>query len=388
LRHLRLGLEILLGRKASRPARVGEHVPLGDAHARLVGAEFAARRELHRVRRDDRQRQRAREPQRRGGQRFVVRMAGALHFEIKAGGKRAGQRGRRDAGGCRIALRQRLADFAAGESRQRDQAFRAFGEPLAPQFRTTAVLVGAMRAGQPVGQPQIARARLAEQQEAMRRVALFFVRNPDVATDDRLDAARTRRLVELDHPEDVGQIGERKRRHAIGRGGVDRVVDAHHAIDDRILAVQAQMDEQRNGRGRAHEVQFYSLPPPTPMIASLHIPARRALVAALVPLATALVLAACASVPPPSSSPGNQLPSPTGSGTEPAAPAKPQAPPTKNPNPPANVNLQGFPLPYRQGYADGCASIGSVEHKDPVRFKSDGQYRTGWQDGNFLCKKK
>jgi len=45
-------------------------------------------------------------------------------------------------------------------------------------------------------------------------------------------------------------------------------------------------------------------------------------------------------------------------------------------------------LPYRQGYADGCASIGSVEHKDAVRFKSDGQYRTGWQDGNFLCKKK
>jgi hypothetical protein len=123
------------------------------------------------------------------------------------------------------------------------------------------------------------------------------------------------------------------------------------------------------------------------MIATLQIPARRALVAALVTLATALVLAACASVPPPLSSPGNQLPPPTGGGTE-TTPAKPQAPPTKNPNPPANVNLQGFPLPYRQGYADGCASIGSIEHKDPVRFKSDGQYRTGWQDGNFLCKKK
>jgi hypothetical protein len=124
------------------------------------------------------------------------------------------------------------------------------------------------------------------------------------------------------------------------------------------------------------------------MIAILQIPARRAIVAALVAFATALVLAACASVPPPLSLPDKQLPSPTGPGTEPTTPARPQAPPTKNPNPPANVNLQGFPLPYRQGYADGCASIGSVEHKDPVRFKSDGQYRTGWQDGNFLCKKK
>ncbi|MGH8713630.1 MAG: hypothetical protein ACREYB_06460, partial [Casimicrobiaceae bacterium] len=75
-------------------------------------------------------------------------------------------------------------------------------------------------------------------------------------------------------------------------------------------------------------------------------------------------------------------------GTEPALPPKPQAAPTKSPNPPANVNLQGFPLAYRQGYADGCASIGTVEHKDAARFRADGQYRTGWQDGNFLCKRK
>jgi hypothetical protein len=69
-------------------------------------------------------------------------------------------------------------------------------------------------------------------------------------------------------------------------------------------------------------------------------------------------------------------------------PQKPQAPPTTNPNPSANINLQGFPLPYRQGYADGCASIGEVEHKDSSRFRTDGQYRTGWQDGFALCKKR
>ena len=73
---------------------------------------------------------------------------------------------------------------------------------------------------------------------------------------------------------------------------------------------------------------------------------------------------------------------------EPAAPQKPQAPPTVSTNPASNVNLQGFPLPYRQGYADGCASIGSVEHKDAARFKSDGPYRTGWTDGFALCKKR
>src|SRR5438477_147280 len=72
----------------------------------------------------------------------------------------------------------------------------------------------------------------------------------------------------------------------------------------------------------------------------------------------------------------------------PAPPPKPQTPPTTHPNPSSNVNLQGFPLAYRQGYTDGCASVGSTEQKDAARFKSDGQYRTGWQDGVFLCKKK
>ena len=69
-------------------------------------------------------------------------------------------------------------------------------------------------------------------------------------------------------------------------------------------------------------------------------------------------------------------------------PVAPPPPPMANPNPPSNVNLQGFPLPYRQGYADGCASLGGTEQKDAARFKSDGQYRTGWQDGLALCRKR
>jgi hypothetical protein len=94
--------------------------------------------------------------------------------------------------------------------------------------------------------------------------------------------------------------------------------------------------------------------------------------AALLAFGIAIVLGGCATTP---------------IGPPPAPPAAAPLPRTAEP-PPPSVNLSGFPLPYRQGYADGCASIGSVEHKDPVRFKSDGQYRTGWQDGNFLCKKK
>ena len=74
----------------------------------------------------------------------------------------------------------------------------------------------------------------------------------------------------------------------------------------------------------------------------------------------------------------------------PAPPSKPAAPPiapNKEPPPPA-INLSGFPLPYRQGYADGCASATGAERKDAVRFADDGNYRTGWQDGVALCRKK
>jgi hypothetical protein len=82
-------------------------------------------------------------------------------------------------------------------------------------------------------------------------------------------------------------------------------------------------------------------------------------------------------------------------GTSPAAapvdaPMRPTAPPLPSnvEPPPAAVNLSGFPLTYRQGYADGCASATGPERKDGVRFAADGNYRTGWQDGLALCRRK
>jgi hypothetical protein len=69
------------------------------------------------------------------------------------------------------------------------------------------------------------------------------------------------------------------------------------------------------------------------------------------------------------------------------APSAPPLPANREP-PPPNVNLSGFPLPYRQGYADGCASTKGPERKDAARFGNDPNYRTGWQDGATLCKKR
>lgn len=93
-------------------------------------------------------------------------------------------------------------------------------------------------------------------------------------------------------------------------------------------------------------------------------------------LVAALALAGCATAPP---------------APEPSVPRPPaSAPPTPRAAepPPPNVNLSGFPLPYRQGYADGCASAGGPQRRDAARYSSDANYRTGWQDGVALCKKR
>jgi hypothetical protein len=94
------------------------------------------------------------------------------------------------------------------------------------------------------------------------------------------------------------------------------------------------------------------------------------------PMLLILLASGCATVSPVGAPPATPYGTPT--------PSQPQG----NPSPPANVNLQGFPLEYRQGYADGCASVSGFERKDATRFKNDGQYRGGWTDGNALCKKR
>ena len=161
-RHLGLRLEVLVGREALRPPRVGEHEALGDAHARLVRAEVLAAQELHRMRRDDRQPELAGERDGGGDERIVVGVAGALHLEVVAIRETARPtRAPRVAAPAALPCSERAADVAVARAGQRDQAVGAFGEPFAAQLRAAAMLVAAVGARQPVGEPQVAGARSA-----------------------------------------------------------------------------------------------------------------------------------------------------------------------------------------------------------------------------------
>jgi hypothetical protein len=104
--------------------------------------------------------------------------------------------------------------------------------------------------------------------------------------------------------------------------------------------------------------------PATPPVVRVQRPAAGALFIA------ALLLAAGCAAPAPGAPDAGRGASPPGADVEP---------------PPANVNLSGFPLAYRQGYADGCASAGGSERRDARRYAADGNYRTGWTDGRAIC---
>ncbi len=54
----------------------------------------------------------------------------------------------------------------------------------------------------------------------------------------------------------------------------------------------------------------------------------------------------------------------------------------------ADVNLSGFPPGFKQGYADGCASVKGPRVRDETRYRGEPQYASGWRDGFDICRRK
>ena len=166
---------------------------------------------------------------RRGDERVVVGATRALHLEVVAIRKERRPVARRLGRAGAVALRE--ARWPTSPSRAPDSAISpvgAFVEPFAPKLRAAAILVAAIGARQPVGEPADSRratGRAAARETAASRSASCVSQTSQPQM--RLDARRARRLVELDEPERVGEIGERERRHRVGDRGRDRLVDAH-----------------------------------------------------------------------------------------------------------------------------------------------------------------
>ena len=52
------------------------------------------------------------------------------------------------------------------------------------------------------------------------------------------------------------------------------------------------------------------------------------------------------------------------------------------------VNLSSYPPAFRDGHADGCASVNAARKRDEARYKSDANYAMGWRDGYDICRRK
>ena len=314
------------------------------------------------------------EPHGRGDERVVVGAARALHLEVEAVREAARAHASREL----RARRRRCPAAAPGRRRRRarrtarsarrcpraNHALRSSARPRCWLLRYARV----SQSHEPAG----SRARLAHSSSARNggsrsASCVSQTSQPTIGLMPRARAAR----VELDEAEDVREIGQRERRHRVGRA--PRAIASSmrtRAVDDRELAVQAQVDEAGRGHGRiresarillrslasatvrfdaVHPAQLPSTPRRDRAFASVALVARSML--ALARLRVHALVPACATVP--------------------HAPPRPTAPPLpRNAEPPPPpVNLSGFPLPYRQGYADGCASATGAERKDAVRFR-------------------
>jgi hypothetical protein len=247
-----------ISREAAHAAGVGERLALGDAHARLVRVEVVGLEELHRVRGHHRQPQLGRQRHRGAHVGLVGRQAGALQLEVEAARKQPREMARDRRGAAGVTCKQRRTDGTAVGPRQRDQTAAELGQPLPLDPGLRALDVGRPRAREQFAQVQVAAAVLHQHEQPARLLVACRAGHepvgqrlhPQVGAEDRLDTRAAARLVELDRTEQVREVRQRQRRLTVGprRGG--GIVDAQRAVDDRVFAVQAQVDERHRGHCR------------------------------------------------------------------------------------------------------------------------------------------
>ena len=176
---------------------------------------------------------------------ILVLAPGALQFQVEA--IRIDLHPRREAAGRLLlpAGNQGVADIAVAAPGQGDHARVALGQPGSLHLGDAQVLAFQVGAGDQPGQAAVALHIRRQQGEQGRRLTVSLPHH-QVGAKDGLHAGADRRLVEFHQPVEIAQVGDRHRGHAQFGDTVDHGPDAHQAVDQRILGVQAQVDEVRH----------------------------------------------------------------------------------------------------------------------------------------------
>ncbi len=177
---------------------------------------------------------------------LVVGAAESLQFEVVAITEQGLPLARQDERFGLAPGQDGATHIALGGAGECDQSRRRGGiEPGALDQRHAAVLTLEPGARDQVGDILVAARVLAQQREPCRLRAFAAATQQHVHTDDGLDAVLQRLAIELHHREEIVLVGDRDRRHAQLCGTLDQLRDAHHAVLERILGMQTEMDEDR-----------------------------------------------------------------------------------------------------------------------------------------------
>ena len=204
-----------------------------------------------------------------------------------------------------------------------------------------------------------------------------------------LTPARARRLVELDQAEHVGEVGQRQRRHAVGDGRARprrRCARCRRRSSTRCAGAGGRRSGADIG-GVVEVLEFYSVPScpiPPPMPAAIAIRASastRPRCAARTSPALRAARGRRASAVAPHPDRARRRPA---AGPRAARRRKPQPSNRSRRRPPSTCRV--FRCRTGRATPTVARAPAAPSARTPARFPTDGNYRTGWQDGLALCR--
>ena len=181
-----------------------------------------------------------------GHQQFVALASRTLHFEVQTIGEGPLEMLGVLSGLFGLFVEQIALDDAQRSARQTKQPFARFGrEPLHPNFTAAQILILHPTATEQFAQPEIALVILTIHRQAIRLVPLvgIFVRDPQIAPDDGLDAVGNRVRVKAQTAENIHRVGDAERNAPFLGDRMQDRIQTHDTVGDGVLGMKTQVNE-------------------------------------------------------------------------------------------------------------------------------------------------
>ena len=243
LGHLLLTAQVLLGAVATGTAFVHQGIAIVDGDPDLVGVEVIGVEEHHLVGGHYRQLELGGNGHRHMQIDLLVGATGAQQLEV-IGIREVGLiEGDALLGHLAVALEQELAHIPLAPAGEDDHPLGVFGKPGLVDDRTPLHMAALITAGDEQGDVLVALVVHGKQGEAELLVAKLVTLHPEVGTDDGFDPLAVGGAIEAHQTAHVHLIGQRQRRHVVGRRRPDDGVDLLQAIDHGEVGVDSQVDK-------------------------------------------------------------------------------------------------------------------------------------------------